>query len=354
MDMINRSIKICGQFFRYFASNIIDFSNDTHIIPTINLQELNFLLEKNIISDISKIIKSYLDIPSLIVPTNVQVNDNYWYTSYDAFDPITGYHKKNIMTLKTPANSPNCLMDLQFKAFFLVPNKNTNPIIIGNQLFLLVHHITSYNSYNLCYIDLDTYNTKFIDNIKGNVSLALLKDYIYIIGYQKQYNIFGLTEVIKIVDDKFVFVANTIYPRCCASVVTIGSHMFVIGGNNKFAYRTIEVFDGYEWKLLKIQLKNKHTKNIGNIVIIDYKIYIQTENRSIEVYDTLTNSITELKINLLISHYRHLFVFKKKLFLIGDYPDNNIYYYDEKLENWNVSPHNINILDASCIFEIIS
>jgi hypothetical protein len=176
MDMINRSIKICGQFVRYFASNIIDLKNHTHIIPIINFQELTFLLEKYIVSDICKIIKSYLNIPSLIVPTNLEVkNDNYWYISFDAFDPITGYHKKNIMTLKTLACLSNCQINLEFEPSFFGPHNNTNPIIIKNKLFLLVDNIGKNNSYNLCYIDLDTYDTKFIDNIKGGPFIRYIK-----------------------------------------------------------------------------------------------------------------------------------------------------------------------------------
>jgi hypothetical protein len=129
--------------------------------------------------------------------------------------------------------------------------------------------------------------------------------------------------------------------------------MFVIGGNNKFAHRTIEVFDGYKWILLKVQLKNKHTKNLGNVVIIDYKIYIRSTIDLIEVYDTLTNLITEIKIELPSSYYTNLFVFKRKLFLTTEKPNSNIYYYNEKSEIWNVSPYYINIKDTSCIFEMI-
>lgn len=340
MNTITHYANRFGQTIRHRFKDPRKLEKEFKLTPhPIQKSRVTLLLEAHVIPSIAALIESYYNGPLLIIPNPINVFTDRFMVHYDAIDPFMGYCKKGV------------------KIHRLAHFSNCQPVTIKDEQFSISDGWDGWDDYkhrgpNMYCLNLSTFVTKCVCALYGYPTLGKLNDHLYIIGYKRKRDIGKSTSVVRLDKKgdkyKFVSVATTLYPRYNASVVTIDSHMFVIGGTE--CCNTIEVFDGSRWTLLSVRLNRPHKNDVyGNAVAIDYKIYIRTRD-VIEVYDTLKGSNGSFKLSsfalspikgIIFRTSHHLVAYKNKLILVAWQTTlnlSNFYCYDEKLRKWNKLP----------------
>lgn len=160
--------------------------------------------------------------------------------------------------------------------------------------------INHFTNYYFQFIDIfDGYSKKI--PINNDTDVGFVNGQVYIIERS-----FGVSRFKRFFDDEFITDAPTIYNRQNCVFATIDNKLYAIGGKNKLARTTIEVFNGKSWKLLNVKLSNygacNDTTTIGtNIYIAKGHCYEELCNECeycyyIEVYNTKTNTISTINL----------------------------------------------------------